>query len=122
MILSSAIEDHSSEEQQRSSSSCEMPVTPHIKPGKKRRRGSEVDDVILENLRQLQERREIRAQQRQNLDEEDNFACQIAAVLRRLPIQKRSLAKIKIQQALYEFEFSEKSPLFTEKHSAPPDI
>ena len=59
MILSSAIEDHSSEELQRSSSSGEMPVTPHIKPGKKRRRGSEVDDVILENLRQLQERREI---------------------------------------------------------------
>ena len=56
MILSSAIEDHSSGELQRSSSSGEMPVTPHIRPGKKRRRGSEVDDVILENLRQLQER------------------------------------------------------------------
>ena len=72
-----------------------MPVTPHIKQGKKRRRGSEVDDVILESLRQLQERREreIRMQHRQHLDEEDHFAC---LVLRCLPIQKRSLAKIKI--------------------------
>ena len=70
---------------------------------------SETDEIILENLRQIQERREIRAQERQNLDEEDHFGYQIAAVMRRLPIQKRSLAKIKIQQFLHELEFSEES-------------
>ena len=51
----------------------------------------------------------MRAQERQNLDEEDHFGYQIAAVMRRLPIQKRSLAKIKIQQLLHEIEFSEES-------------
>ena len=41
------------------------------------------------------------------LVEEDHFACQIATILRRLPDRQMALAKIQIQQLLFNFEFSE---------------
>ena len=45
--------------------------------------------------------------QREVLDEEDHFACQIATILCRLTDRQRALAKIQIQQLLFNLEFSE---------------
>ena len=53
----------------------------------------------------MDERREARALQSESMDEEDHFVQQIAAVLQRLPNRDEAMAKLKIQQMLFEFEF-----------------
>lgn len=77
---------------------------------KKRKRGkdSDVDEAIIRSLKQLEERREKKTQQKYDiLDEEDLFGRQVSSVLRRLPDRQRALAKIKVQQLLFDIEFSE---------------
>ena len=93
-----------------SSASVTSDVTPHAKNSRKRGRDVDVDVAILKSLKQIEERRERREEmrgQREVLDEEDHFACQIATTLHRLPDRRRALAKIQIQQLLFNLEFSE---------------
>ena len=67
-----------------------------------------MDEAIIRSLKQLEERREKKAQQKNDiLDEEDLFGRQVSSVLRRLPDRQRALAKIKVQQLLFDIEFSE---------------
>ena len=68
------------------------------KPCKRKR--AAMDEVDAEILRQLGTMKEPEA------DEDSLFAQSIAASLKRMGPQKKSLAKIKIQQALFEVEFA----------------
>ena len=74
---------------------------------RKRLRETDVDEAIMKSLQLMDEQREARALQSQSMDEEDHFGQQIAAVLRRLPNRDKALAKLKIQQTQFEFEFPE---------------
>ena len=66
------------------------------KQGTKRR--TACNDVDIEILRQLKETREE--------DDEDHlFGLSIAATLKKLEPQKKSLAKLRLQQVLYEVEY-----------------
>ena len=64
-----------------------------------------MDEVDAEILRQLGSMKEPEA------DEDSLFAQSVAASLKRMGPQKKSLAKIKIQQALFEVEFAPPHPL-----------
>lgn len=73
---------------------------------KKRQRESEFEDVVVNSLKSIEARREERrAREREQKDEEDLFGQQVAAILRRLPMRRRALTKINIQQMLFQAEF-----------------
>lgn len=71
---------------------------------KKKRKRSAIDEVDEEILRQLGNMKDSDA------DQDSLFAQSIAASLRQMDPQKKSLAKIKIHQALYEVDFSPSFP------------
>ena len=70
-----------------------------------------MDEVDAEILRQLGTMKEPEA------DEDSLFAQSIAASLKQMDPQKKSLAKIKIQQALFEVEFCSTASTY-----APPSL
>jgi hypothetical protein len=80
-------------------------ITLHVcdirQPAKKRRTVT-TEDVDAEILRQLTDKNE---------DEDSLFGQSVAASLRKLDPQKKSLAKIRIQQTLYEIEFTMPVPV-----------
>lgn len=63
-----------------------------------------MDEVDAEILRQLGNMKESEA------DQDSLFAQSIAAALKQMDPQKKSLAKIKIQQSLFEVEFGPTYP------------
>lgn len=88
------------------STSCSNHTTPSAK-NKKKGRENIVEDAILRSLNDISERRESR---REVVEVEEDFFARhtcMAAILRRLPQQKRALAKIRVQQMLFEIEFSD---------------
>lgn len=56
------------------------------------------DEVDMEIIRQLK--------QGQELDEEDHYGQSVAGTLRKMSPEQRALAKIRIQQILYEIQYS----------------
>ena len=70
----------------------------YSKPGKKRKSEAPADEVDTEILRQLK--------QGQELDEEDHYRQSVAGTLRKMSPEQRALAKIRIQQILYEIQYS----------------
>lgn len=72
----------------------------------KRKSEIDYDEVLLNRLKQIDERRAQRDNARnKELDEEDHFASTVASSLRRLAPNQRSLCKLQIQQLLHNFEF-----------------
>ena len=84
------------------------PITPHVSLGKRRYRDNEVDENILKRLKEIEEAREKRSKH-QRVDDADHFSKQVASTLRRLLLCKQVMAKIQIQQMLYNIEFCEES-------------
>ena len=82
------------------------PTTPRVSLGKRRYRDNEVDENILKRLKEIEEAREKRSKH-QRVDDADHFSKQAASTLRRLPLRKQVMAKIRIQQLLYNIEFCE---------------
>ena len=83
-------------------------ITPCVSLGKRRYRENEVDENILKRLKEIGEAREKRSKD-QRVDDADYFSKQVASILRRLPLRKQVMAKIQIQQMLYNIEFCEES-------------
>ena len=74
------------------------------------------DKALVESLREIQEASRQRRAQKDDLDTNDtnytndldtNFALEVAGRLKRLPPRQNAYAKLKIQQLLFEIEFSE---------------
>ena len=73
-------------------------------PSKKKIKTSnsnEMEDLIVSSLKNLQERR----RERVCLDEAGHFGHQIAATLRRFTPRQMALAKLQIEQVLFNVEF-----------------
>ena len=77
-----------------------------------KRKHAAMDEVDAEILHQLGSMKGPEA------DKDSLFAQSIAASLKRMDPQKKSLAKIKIQQALFEVEFAPPYP--PQPHMLPP--
>jgi hypothetical protein len=78
----------------------------------KRKSEIDYDEVLLNRLKQIDERRAQRDNARnKELDEEDHFASTVASSLRRLAPNQRSLCKLQIQQLLHNFEFPPDVPM-----------
>lgn len=60
------------------------------------------DEVDLEIIRQLKGMEK----QGQELDEEDHYGQSVAGTLRKMSPEQRALAKMRIQQILYEIQYS----------------
>ena len=80
------------------------------RPRKKRKARDEVDEALVQlsksavQRRQLKEKREAEKQAVvRNL--EINYGLEVAETLNRLTVRQRALAKLKIQQLLFEIEF-----------------
>ena len=69
--------------------------------GKKRKCIAPTDEVDLETLRQL---KGLDKPQKE-VDEEDLYSQSVAATLRNMTSEQRAMAKIKIQQILYEIQY-----------------
>ena len=76
-------------------------------PPKKRKKGKkgcdELDDLLIRNLKEIEERR---------YDEEELYARQVAATLRRLTKRQQAVAKLRIQGVLLDVEFAEEPLAF----------
>ena len=82
------------------------PITLRVSLGKKRYRENEVDENILKRQKEIGEAREKRSRD-QRVGDADHFSKQVASTQRRLPFRKQVMAKIRIQQMLYNIEFCE---------------
>ena len=60
------------------------------------------DEVDMEIIRQLKGLEK----QGQELDEEDHYGQSVAGTLRKMSPEQRALAKMRIQQILYEIQYS----------------
>lgn len=78
---------------------------------KKLSKDSEVDDAILQSLKDISARRSDHVP-----DEEELFSGSVAAVLRRLQPHQKAVARLRIQQVLIDIEFPE--PANNTMHSA----
>ena len=78
-------------------------LCPHRTPLCKKRKRSltTVDELELEILRELKQSKSETA----SADEDDLFGQSIAATLKKLPPQQKALAKVKMQNLLYEVQF-----------------
>ena len=76
-------------------------------PPKKRKKGKngydELDDLLIRNLKYIEERRD---------GEEELYARQVAATLRRLTKRQQAIAKLRIQGVLLDIEFPEEPITF----------
>ena len=72
----------------------------------------------MKSLNSLQDSKKAR---RDDLDEEGHYGQQIAATLRRFTPRQKAIAKMKIQQMLFDVEFDgERSTPTPNNYSAPP--
>lgn len=60
------------------------------------------DEVDLEILRQL---KDLEKKEPEEPDEEDMYAKSVAATLKKMSPEQRAMAKLKIQQVLYEVQY-----------------
>ena len=81
--------------------------TPPVLPPrrKKARMDVEGDKALVESLREIQEASRQRRAQKEDMD--TNFALEVAGRLKRLPLRQNAYVKLKIQQLLFEIEFSQ---------------
>ena len=66
-------------------------------------------DINLEILKEL--RKEPEAPLKPEFDEDDLFGQRIGATLKKMPEQQKALAKMKIQQVLYEIQYCNVQPV-----------
>ena len=66
---------------------------------------SHADEVDVEILKQLKAMDSKKEPDRELLDEEGVYAQSVAATLRKMTPEQRGMAKIKIQQILYEIQY-----------------
>lgn len=72
-----------------------------LQPRKKKSKADEVDELLVKSLHSLQENKKST----RDLDEEGHYGEQIAATLRRFTVRQKALAKMKIQELLFNIEF-----------------
>ena len=78
-------------------------MTPSSRNPRKRK---DVDELIVESLKSIRERREEkRGRTEEPLDEAGHFGHQVAATLRRFTNRQKAIAKLQIQQVLVSVEF-----------------
>ena len=66
-----------------------------------------MDELLVKSLQSLQENKKAK----RDVDEEGHYGEQIAATLRRFTVRQKALAKMKIQEVLFNVEFnSEPTP------------
>ena len=76
-------------------------VAPPPSKRKKTRVGDDVEELLVRNLKHLEERRAD--------DEEELFGRTVAATLRRFSLRQRAVAKMRIQTMLLDIEFPEEA-------------
>lgn len=72
-----------------------------LQPRKKKSKADEVDELLVKILHSLQENKKST----RDLDEEGHYGEQIAATLRRFTVWQKALAKMKIQELLFNIKF-----------------
>ena len=82
--------------------SKKLPDTPQSK--KPCRRMDECDKLLVQSLKDIQERSHQRQAQRDDMD--TNFCLEVAGRLKRLAPKENAFVKLKIQQLLFEVEFA----------------
>jgi hypothetical protein len=82
---------------------------------KKKTRADEVDELLVKSLHSLQESKKAKID-----DEEGHYGEQIAATLRRFTPRQKALAKMKIQELLFNIEF-ESEPVISPTYTHPPN-
>ena len=72
-------------------------------PAKKKKSLDEVDEALINHLKEKAEVRKTR----QQVTEDDHFGRHVAEVLKRLPNRAKAVAHFRIEQVLMEAEFPE---------------
>ena len=78
-----------------------------------KKRSSTIDDndeMLITSIKNLRERQQDK--QKGQLDEETHFGLQVAETLRRFNSKQRALAKLQIDQVLFNVEFPPKQPYY----------
>ena len=77
---------------------------------KRVRKGDEIEELMVRNLKDLEERRAMKC------DEEEFFGRHVAATLRRFSLRQRAQAKMRIQRVLTDVEFPDEPSEATPPH------
>ena len=85
---------------------------PQQPPSKKRRsmKGDDIDEMLINSIKTIQERRQEKHSRQ--LNEETHFGLQVAETLRRFSPKQKALAKLQIDQVLFNIEFPPEQPYY----------
>lgn len=87
-----------------------IPSVSTLPPAKRRKAGhtDEVDEALLQHLKNLDERR----CPPQSMTDEELFGRHVAVVLQRLPRRAQAMARLRIEQVLIHAELTEPEPTY----------
>lgn len=89
-------------------------MKPHPSAKKRKAKQEDIDELLVKSLYSLQDSKKAKTEQ---MDEEEHYGQQIAHSLRRLNPRQKALAKIKIQELLFNIEFNPDPPAPTPYNS-----
>ena len=90
-----------------------LETQPEKQPPLKKRRSTiddNIDEMLITSIKNLRERQQDK--QKRQLDEETHFGLQVAETLRRFSSKQKALAKLQIDQVLFNVEFPPEQPYY----------